>query len=563
MYVNRLIEYAERNAKELIPLGFKRKKIQWVADIENDKILLTQLGDIEFQVPDITRSSGAKPILFVDKADYVFAVSDTKSFENRSKERHESYLALLDAYLEEHHDLDVKKLRGCFENMDLIDEEVKEKGVKMNDFISFRIRDDEFLHEKEDVKKFWGAYIQPETRKNHEHLACMFCGEIGSVMDRHTINFLIGPNRTKLISANENAYESHGLKNSNGAPTCYDCEQKYGKALEHLLAGYKGNRPGGPHMFRLGELTFVHWIRSETQLEDGFNMMLMSDKSQGKQDMQDLIEQVFKGQAIERELKDFCILTLSANKARLVVRNYVEDSAAHLKERIKTFFTAQDIGADRYYGIYTLAATMYTDASKQMQKFVLEEWMDWFLHGKPLSSRILIPLLKQIQVSGTMHAHHAAAVKSWLISQYENKDVERGGNKMALDRESENPAYVIGRLFAVLEKIQQEAINPTNTIATKYFAAASTTPKSVIGILIRNAQHHLAKLGSDDDRKGLAVYYDRRLGEVYGRLNDYPEIMNAEGQAEFAMGYYHEKQDLYTSNKAKREGVGQDDLSKS
>lgn len=562
MYVNRLIEFAETHPDELIPIGFKKKKMQWVADVEDGVITLSNAGNKEIQVPDIARSSGIKSILLVDKADYVFAVSDTKSNEQRSKNRHEAYLTLLDAYLEENNDADVKKLRECLRDKDAVNEAVKEKDVKMNDLIYFQIRDEDYLHDTPEVHKFWGKYIQPESGSSEENITCMYCGEIGPIMNRHTINFLIGPDRTKLISANANAYESHGLKNSYSAPTCYACEQKYGKALEYLLTPYKGKNPGGPHMFRLGDLTFVHWLRSMEQLPEGLNNVMMSDKDQGTQHMADLIEQVFKGKEMERELKNFCILTLSANKGRLVVRDYAEDSAAHLKERIKQFFKAQDIGANRYYGIYTLAATMYVDASKQMQKYALKEWMEWFLHGKSLSERILIPLLKQIEVSGAMHAHQAAAVKSWLVSQNEREGIERRRWTVTTDVKNQEPAYVIGRLFAVLEKIQQEAINSKNTIATKYFSSASTTPKSVIGLLIRNAQHHLAKISSDDKKRGLAISYDQRLAEIYGQLKKYPDMLNAEGQAEFAMGYYHEKQDLYTSKKDQEEGAVQNGLSK-
>lgn len=549
MYVSRLIEFAEAHPKALVPIGFKEKKMQWIADIKEGEIRLTAAGNKQEKVPDIARSSGTKPILLVDKADYVFAVSDTKSNENRSAERHEAYIELLEAYLEENDDEDMNDLYACLKNKETFTQEVEKKGVKMNDHICFRIRADEFLHEKIEIRKFWEKYILPESTKNEENMICMYCGELGPVMDRHTINFLIGPDRTKLVSANENAYESQGLKNSHIAPTCYRCEQKYGKALEYLLTPYKGKTPGGPHMFRLGDLTFVHWMRKEDQLQENLSLAINSDKEQGIKDMEILLDKIFKGKEAHRDMKNFCILTLSANKGRLVVRDYTEDSAAHLKERIQQFFKAQEVGAERYYGIYTLAATMYIDATKQMQKHALKEWMDWFLHGKPLSDRIVLPLLKQIQVSGAMYAHQAAAVQSWLVSRNEREGIERREWTMTTEMKDKSSAYIIGRLFAVLEKIQKEAINSTNTISTKYFSSASTTPKSVMGQLIRNAQHHLAKIKDGDKGIGLAVYYDKRLAEIYGQLQEYPNMLDAVGQAEFAMGYYHEKQYLYTSKK--------------
>lgn len=545
MYVKRLIEFAEAHPKELVPIGFKEKKMQWVADIEDGFIRLTPAGKKQETVPDIARSSGTKPILIVDKADYVFGVSDTVGDEKRSKERHQAYIELLELYLESNDDSDVRMLHECLGNRENIDELLKEKGMKMNDHIYFRVRGDELLHEKTAVDSFWGKHVQPVSTKADDDLICMYCGEKGPVMERHTINFLIGPDRTKLISANENAYESHGLKNSHIAPTCYQCEQKYGKALEYLLTSYKGKEPGGPHMFKIGDVTFVHWISNDSQLQSGLGLVIQPPKEQGVQDMKVLLNKIFKGKEADRSMKNFCMLTLSANKARLVVRDYAEDSAAFLKERIQCFFNAQDVGADRYYGIYTLAATMYADANKQMQKHALKEWMDWFLQGKKLSDRILRPILHQIQVDGAMYANHAAAIQSWLMSQNERVGSEGRMVDMTGDLKGKSSAYKIGRLFAVLEKIQKEAINSKNTISTKYFSAASTTPKSVMGQLIRNAQHHLSKIADGEQGTGLAIYYDKRLTTIYGEIQEYPDMLNAEGQAEFAMGYYHEKLALY------------------
>lgn len=547
MYVKRLIEFAETHPKELVPLGFKKKKMQWLADIDKGKINLIPADQKIEIVPDVARSSGTKAILLVDKADYVFGVSDEKKHEKRSKERHQAYLDLLESYLHFDDDQDIQLLYKCLENHDEIVSLLQKHEVKMNDHIYFRIRGDEFLHKKSKVGRFWEKHIEPQSKKASEDLICMYCGEVGPVMERHTINFLIGPDRTKLISANENAYESHGLKNSQIAPTCYRCEQKYGKALEYLLTPHKGKTPGGPHMFRLGDLTFVHWMRHEEQLQGDFGLT-MNPQNQGKNDMNHLLSEIFTGEEGAYQTKNFCILTLSSNKGRLVVQDYTENDAADLKASIQRFFKAQDeVDAERYYGIYALASTMYIDASTKMQKHVLKEWMNWFLHGKPLSDRILIPLLKQIQVDGTMYPNQAAAVNSCIVSRQEQKGVE----DMYTEERSE--AYKIGKLFAVLEKIQKEAINSNNTIATKYFSAASTTPASIIGLLIKNAQHHLTKIGNSEKGMGLAVYYDKKIVEIYSEIDQYPTQLNAIGQAEFAMGYYHEKRVLYTS-KNKEEG---------
>lgn len=544
MYVNRLIEFSETHNDKLPPLGFKNKKIDWIIDIEEDRLTFSPIKKVEHIVPEAARSSNTKPFLIVDKPDYVFGFYDDDKHEDRSRERHESYKKLLDEYIEATCDVDVKLLRKHLEAP--IE---KPEGMRLGHFIMFRIRDEDLLHEVESVKSFWGEYVRPEESDKTTVLPCMFCHIPSPVIDRHTIDFLIGPDRTKMISANKNAYESHGLKNSHSAPTCYVCEQKYGKALEYLLQRNKNKKkPGGPHMFRIGEITYVYWLRDKNQLDNVLSVFASPTEEQTEDDMRELLRQAFRGKSINRETNNFCLLTLSANKGRLVVRDYVEDTIGNIKKRIEIFFQAQRVGNNRYYGIYTLAATMYIEPRNQMQKYALEEWMGWFLYGRPLSGRVLIPILKRIQAMGVMYPQYASAIKSWLVSQKEG--VEWTVN---IDKENERTAYITGRVFAVLEKIQQDSIASDNTIASKFFGSASTTPRSVMGLLVRNAQNHLAKLSNAKDTKGLAIYLNKRLGKVMAMLRNFPATLTLEEQGEFALGYYHERQDLFTSKEKKGE----------
>src|SRR5699024_2976229 len=182
------------------------------------------------------------------------------------------------------------------------------------------------------------------------------------------------------------------------APTCFECEQKYGKSLEYLLARHKDRKlVGGPHMYSVGGVTYVYWIRKDEQLKGNLSLFVSPKKEQNLSDMRHLLEQVFKEVTMDPNMNNFCLLVLSANKARLVIREYVEDSAGRIKERIEKFFDAQDVGQGIYYGIYALASTMYKKPSNQMQKYAIEEWMGWFLYGRPLSGRVLLPVLREIQ----------------------------------------------------------------------------------------------------------------------------------------------------------------------
>ena len=117
---------------------------------------------------------------------------------------------------------------------------------------------------------------------------------------------------------------------------------------------------------------------------------------------------------------------------------------------------------------------------------------------------------------------------------------------MSLNEQSTIPAYLLGRLFAVLEKVQQEAIGDVNaSIKDRYFTSACASPASVFPILLRLSQHHISKVG--------AYYLDKRIEKILNLLdiekNPIPSHLSLDEQGVFILGYYHERKDLWTSRK--------------
>ena len=118
---------------------------------------------------------------------------------------------------------------------------------------------------------------------------------------------------------------------------------------------------------------------------------------------------------------------------------------------------------------------------------------------------------------------------------------------MSLNEQSAHPAYVLGRLFAVLEKVQQEAIGDVNaSIKDRFFTSACASPASVFPILLRLSQHHISKVG--------AYYHDKRIEAILNKLdvenNPIPSRLSLDDQGVFVLGYYHERKDLWTSKKS-------------
>ena len=115
-----------------------------------------------------------------------------------------------------------------------------------------------------------------------------------------------------------------------------------------------------------------------------------------------------------------------------------------------------------------------------------------------------------------------------------------------LDPDNTHPAYRLGRLFAVLEKAQEEASPGLNaTIRDRYYGAASSTPVAVFTTLLRLKNAHLKKLNL-----GRAQWFEKLLGEVLSPVADFPAHLALPDQGRFALGYYHQRQDFFTKKPA-------------
>ena len=125
---------------------------------------------------------------------------------------------------------------------------------------------------------------------------------------------------------------------------------------------------------------------------------------------------------------------------------------------------------------------------------------------------------------------------------------------MSLDRERSDIGYVLGRLFAVLEKAQGEANPGLNaTIGDRYFGAASSTPVAVFGTLLRLSKHHLGKLAI-----GRRTSLEKLQQEIVAKINAFPSHLNINQQGLFAIGYYHQKQNLFTKHDSNAEEQSHD-----
>jgi CRISPR-associated protein Csd1 len=158
------------------------------------------------------------------------------------------------------------------------------------------------------------------------------------------------------------------------------------------------------------------------------------------------------------------------------------------------------------------------------------------LTGGRYPEALYAAILRRIQADRTVPHPRAAAIKAILTRNHTKEGLAM------LDPVRPEPAYQLGRLFAALEKAQEDALPGINaTVKDRYFGAASSTPGTVFPRLIRMSQHHISKLEG-----GRKVVAEKRVQEICGRIDQFPSHLDLVGQGLFALGYYHQRQDFFT-----------------
>ena len=148
--------------------------------------------------------------------------------------------------------------------------------------------------------------------------------------------------------------------------------------------------------------------------------------------------------------------------------------------------------------------------------------------------------------NGNVTYGRAAIIKAFLIKNYNWKE---GESFVALNVETNDTAYVLGRIFALLEKIQKDSAGSAginSTISDLYFNSACSRPASVYPHLFKLSKNHLRKIERSSMRK--RKYYDKELSTIMEKLeyNGIPNQLNEIDQSKFLTGYYHQKNALYT-----------------
>jgi CRISPR-associated protein Csd1 len=177
------------------------------------------------------------------------------------------------------------------------------------------------------------------------------------------------------------------------------------------------------------------------------------------------------------------------------------------------------------------------------------DFMRSILDGTPYPATLLQAVLRRIRSDTEYRVKpvRAALIKAYLNRLIRAQTIHEKEFTVSLDKEQTSQAYHLGRLFAVLERIQEKENPDRNvTIRERYYGAACGSPVTVFPTLMRLKNHHLREL-----KKGLVVYFESLIGEIVGHFDDFPASLDLYEQGKFAVGYYHQRQDFFTKKEGK------------
>lgn len=351
-----------------------------------------------------------------------------------------------------------------------------------------------------------------------------------------------------LVSFNAPAFCSYGHEQGTNAPTGEYAAFAYTTALNHLLADRE-------HIRRVGDTTLVCWAAGGQSAYQDFLMDAFYDDAPTEQDIRNTLFRLAEGLPVEWQDQRldpdtrFYILGLAPNAARLSVRFFWQNSFGTLARNITRHYERLEIVRPAYDNFHTLPLwrlvreTVNLNArSPEPSPRLAGDLLLAVLNDAPYPATLLDGVTLRIRADKQITRGRAAILKAWYLRNSQDEQLKEVMT-VELNEQSNYLPYVLGRLFSVLEAVQQRA-NPNinTTIKDRYFNSASATPATVFPLLLNLAQKHLAKL---DGR--LATYYNKRITELNTRITQtLPARLTLPEQSAFQIGYYHETQKRYT-----------------
>jgi len=566
-------------AKRLPAFGLEDKEIPFVLEIAADGKLLniadTRSGEGKkkigqrFLVPQgVKKTSGVAANLLWDNAEYVLGVPDAKKLEdNRKKGKEADYLQRLVEMRQVFRDKITvlpdsvqadDGIRAVLAFLELLVPEVLEGYAALpdieatNPILSFRLQGDLGLVCQRP------AVIAATAGQSEDAPdgVCLVSGKPAAIERLHpAIKGVWGAQTSgaNIVSFNLDAFNSYGKVQGANAPLGTAAVFAYTTALNHLLARDSRQR------IQVGDASTVFWAEEAHELEnavvDAFGDPPKDDPDRNVKAISALYSAVQSGKFSTGGVDTrFHVLGLAPNAARISIRFWETATALELARRITQHFddiavVHADYEPEHLSLFRLLTGVALLNKADNIPPNLGGEVVRAILEGRPYPATLLNLAVSRCRAEQKPTYARAAAIKASLNRWIRLRHANEKEYLPMLDPDNTQPAYRLGRLFATLEKIQEEASPGLNaTIRDRYYGAASSTPVAVFTTLLRLKNHHVGKLSP-----GRATQMEKLVGEILSDVADFPKQLPLQDQGRFALGYYHQRQAFFTKSESKNQ----------
>jgi CRISPR-associated protein Csd1 len=556
------------------PAGRSLQKISFKVVLRPDGSLLEiadaredvdgRLRPAQKEVLGSTKSpgSGLNPCFLWDNTQYMLGIKVDDSNPDRTRLAFEEFRR---AHLGAENEIDVPAFRAVCRFLEGWDPDgnrdhpvLLEAGATGYGLFQL-VGETRYVHEIPEIQTWWDA--RP-TEKNPVRAQCLVTGEIYSIARTHEkIKGVVGGQGAggTIAGFNDAAYESYGFSQSYNAPVAESVAFRYVTALNALLDGPRKDR----HRILLGDMTMAFWTEEPSPIEDFFAQFLTDGEApavnpaEAAQDeglrtrLKALLEALRRGRAdpsalgMDPERTHYHVLALSPNAGRISVRFHHRGTLDELLHQLSAHY--HDLAlvrrpptgkwrGDPEFPVFRDLLDQTARVRRDVPPLLAAPLMKAAIQGTPYPAGLYHAVLRRIAADREVTYLRACVLKGFL-----NRNLNQG-LPMALDTTRTDPPYRLGRLFAALEKTQQDALghNLNKTIRDTYYGSASATPRSVFPRLLRTYQHHLGKVEG-----GFRIHRERLIQEILSPLTGFPAHLDLAGQGLFAIGYYHQKDAFY------------------
>ncbi len=562
MILEELCAYYERQRlrpeSQMGTYGFQYRRLDFLIEVAPDGSFLRLLPtrnlsaheQESFLLPmERKRARQIAPNLFWDQASYVLGISEGEESADPASPKRKAFAELIDLAAREN-----PAHEGLFALQQFYQQGhwaaaagVFAMAAKRfrHPTLSFRLAGESKLIAEDASLQTW--IRQRLDDEEGPEIQCLVTGRNDKLAVLHpSIKGLKGALGTgaTLVSFQQESSRFFGKKQGENAPIGRQAAYAYTSALNHLL------KPGSERVVHFNDLSLIFWTEEGEDWDQGFAQFLTLHAGQAA--YQAFFEELQKGRWAQ-DTRAFYVLALSVQKTRIAVRYWQKFILQELQMRLREFFSDLRLIHAPYeaqtLSLYALAGAMAEEErSEVVESNRMLELFTAIASGKMYPQTWFCINMGLIRKEKKISYQRAAIIKAYLVRWAKFNQVQEEVG-VALDSESTNIAYTLGRLFAVLERLQEEANQHSSNLRDRYYTTASTSPAAVFPQILRQKNMQLSRIPN----KTLRDRFERDIAQLFLSIDHIPSSLSLTDQGRFVIGYYHQRQEYFTPRRPREQ----------